>query len=113
LVIEEPEVSNRKPFIAITFFMVLLTVAIPFIASYLDMKDVSSASEHELELKSDQRRVHTKVLDIQPLLWYWFFVHGSDVKASQAIGSPLKKLTFGEIVKLTHPLLNLMTRYEG
>jgi hypothetical protein len=57
--------------------------------------------------------VHSKVLDIQPLLWYWFFVHGDDIKSTQTIGAPLKKLSLGDMIKLTHPLLNIITRYEG
>ena len=110
---EEVYENNSKPFVAITVFMALITVFVPFAASYLDMKDVSTASERELELKTDLRKVHSKVLDIQPLLWYWFFVHGDDVKSSQNVGAPLKKLSLGDIIKLTHPLLNIITRYEG
>jgi pilus assembly protein TadC len=50
---EEVYENNSKPFVAITVFMALITVFVPFAASYLDMKDVSKASERELELKAD------------------------------------------------------------
>jgi len=50
---EEDEEYTGKPYIAITVFMALITVFVPFTASYLDMKDVSRASEKELELKAD------------------------------------------------------------
>ncbi len=53
LPVEEEYENNSKPFIAITVFMALITFFVPFAASYLDMKDVSRASERELELKAD------------------------------------------------------------
>jgi len=50
---EEDYINNSKPYIAITVFMAILTVFVPFAASYLDLKDVSRASERELELKAE------------------------------------------------------------
>jgi hypothetical protein len=41
IVIEAP----GKPYVAITVFMALLTVLVPFAASYLDLKDANKASE--------------------------------------------------------------------
>lgn len=35
------------------------------------------------------------------------------MKSVQSVGTPLKKITLGEMIKLTHPLLNIITRYEG
>jgi hypothetical protein len=111
-----PEVIKEtpgKPFICIPVIMALLTLLVPIAASYLDMKDANKASEQELELKPEARKVHSRVLDIQPLFWYWFFIHGADVKSDQLLNAPLKKISFGEMIKLTHPVLNILTQYEG
>lgn len=72
---EIEELSNAKPFIAITVIMGLISIAIPMCSSFLDWKDINAASEMERELPFDQRKNHQKVLEIQPSLWYWFLIH--------------------------------------
>jgi hypothetical protein len=44
-IVIEPLEPPGKPYVAITVFMALLTVLVPFAASYLDLKDANKASE--------------------------------------------------------------------
>ena len=110
---EEVESVSKKPFIAISVIFILLAVFIPIISSILDWKDLDSAIKMEGNLSIQQRKIHSKVLDIQPSLWYWFLNHEQDQSKEALLGQTTQKLSFFGVIKLTHPLLNMFTRYDG
>jgi hypothetical protein len=68
----------KKPFVAISVIFAFLTVFIPIVASILDWKDLDRAHTLEKSLYISQRKIHSKVLDIQPSIWYWFINHDYD-----------------------------------
>ena len=70
--------------------------------SNYDPKEGLSELDHTLSYN-----INTKNLTIQPSLWYWFMTQSEESEAINA--SDLKALTFGSIMKLSHPLLNMFT----
>lgn len=110
---QDLSVLTKKPFVAISVIFILLTVLIPIISSILDWKDLDAANLMELKLSIQQRKIHSKILDIQPSLWYWFQNHEQDQSKEALLGQTTQKLSFFGVIKLTHPLLNMFCRYDG
>jgi len=54
----------KKPYIAVSVIFSLITFFIPLIASLLDWLDLDRAKNMERKLSIQQRKIHSKVLDI-------------------------------------------------